>query len=168
MQDEPIYSKKIIEIADYIFANPEKNMTEVLSYFVKKCHKTERTVNRYIKQAKKYNKTRLENQENEKNILLTQQAKEAFKKGIGTREELLKFYWDEINLYRDMKEGKRRTSLAEIISAGREIAKIEGWNAPIKNEITGSEGEPLLPQNITLRIVEAKEQIKKHPDDELK
>lgn len=52
------YSKTVIEIADYIFANPDKKPRDIVSVFVGKCRKSERTVERNIKRAKEYNQKR--------------------------------------------------------------------------------------------------------------
>jgi transposase len=49
------YSKQIIEIADYLYRYPTKKMSEVLSYYVGKCRKNSRTIERYIRKAKEYN-----------------------------------------------------------------------------------------------------------------
>ena len=40
------YSKKVIEIADFIFANPTKEMSIIVSEIVSKCQKSERTFER--------------------------------------------------------------------------------------------------------------------------
>ena len=48
MNKQPAYSKKVIEIADYMFKHPDKKMSDVLSCFVVKCHKNRRTVERYV------------------------------------------------------------------------------------------------------------------------
>ena len=56
-------SKTIIDIANYLNENSDKKMSDILSFFVVKCRKNRRTVERYVKQAKEYNKNRPRKQE---------------------------------------------------------------------------------------------------------
>ena len=61
------YSKQVIEIAGFLLKNTDKKMSDVLSYFVVKYNKNRRTIERYCKQAKEYNKKRIQ-PEKEKGI----------------------------------------------------------------------------------------------------
>ena len=61
-----IYSKQVIEIADYLFENPTKKMSEVVSVFVVRCRKSDRQIERYISKAQEYNLQRLHRQEKAK------------------------------------------------------------------------------------------------------
>ena len=82
-----IYSKQVIEIADYLFENPTKKMSEVVSVFVVRCRKSDRQIERYISKAQEYNLQRLHRQEKAKEEVLIKSAKESIKKAIIEREE---------------------------------------------------------------------------------
>jgi len=142
-------TKQIIEIADYIFANPDKEVSAVVSYFVVKCRKTSRTIERYIKQAREYNQTRINLQEEAKNEVLVESAKESIKKAIKTKDELLEFLSQEIDDYLKMKEQVKNgtykakkignelfvPTFADAKSAGVEISKLQGFYATEKKEL---------------------------------
>ena len=161
------YDKHVIDIADFMFKNPHKKMSDILSYFVLKCHKNERTIRRYIKQAKEYNNNRIRKQESAKDAVLVSRAQEAVKKAIMTREELLEFYSNEIQDYKDTKSGKKKAISVEGIiimptfqdakSAGAEIAKIQGYYAPAKSDVTTNGKE--LQTLIQVEVIDRREQV---------
>lgn len=155
---QPTYSKQVIEIADFVFSNPDKKVSEVLSYFVGKCRKTVRTVERYIKQAKEYNLSRIAKQEKAKDETIIDEAKKEIEKGILTRQEAAKILSDiakgkprpvpkefqkneDGGLVKDIKGNLIPISYDmkipndnERINAITKLADMSGWNAPIKNE----------------------------------
>ncbi|MDR2929077.1 MAG: hypothetical protein LBV41_12895 [Cytophagaceae bacterium] len=124
---QPAYLAQIIEIADFMFKHPDKKMSDVVSYFVKKCQKNDRTVNRYIKKAKEYNKSRILRQEKVKNDILIKQAKESAKSVILSRNEALE-------ILSDIASGKKRKD-SDRTRAIQQLAKMEGWDAPEQHEI---------------------------------
>jgi len=86
---KPKYLKRVIEVADYFFGNPLANRVDVLSKFGETWRTSSRTFDRIIKDAKKYNEERLKKQEEVKNEILTESAKENIKKNILSRDVLL-------------------------------------------------------------------------------
>jgi len=121
MSDKPTYSKQVIEIADYVYANPHKSTGQILSYFVPICHKNERTVKRYLKQAREYNKTRIQKQEQAKDEVLVESAKESVKSAILTRSESLE-------ILSKIATGKsKKLSYADKIKAIQQLSKMENW-----------------------------------------
>lgn len=83
------YSAIEIDIADYIYGNPDKNREDILSHFTVICRKHRRTVERYYQKAQEYNQKRLQEQEKIKNEALSEQTKEAVKLAIISRNEAL-------------------------------------------------------------------------------
>ena len=139
----------ILEIADYIFVNPDKKPAEILSEFVGICRKSERTVERYIKNAREYNKNRIQEREKARNDTMIAEAKEDIKRNILTRNEA-----EEI-LTTIAKGGARKVptkiqlidnvetptdfilqypSDGERTRAIDKLAEMNGWDAPIKTE----------------------------------
>ena len=136
MNDNPTYSRRVIEIADYIFAHPEQNREQYIAHFCTLLHKKRRAVNTLISQAKEYNKSRIQKQEKAKDDALVQSAKEAIKKGIASRDETL------IAVSRVLYGTARKVSDeifvpsdSDILRAASLLASIQGWNAPVKNDI---------------------------------
>ena len=169
------YSTQVIEIADFIFKYPDRKMSDVLSYFVKKCHKTERTVNRYIKKAKEYNKTRIWKQEKIRDRALADETKKAVKSDIISRNESLEILSRkakgtarEIPTESQMIDGEKvytkwtieYPSDSDQIKAIQQLAKMEGWEAPVKTESTIVEKNENdfniddIPQNLILSIAD--------------
>ena len=136
MSDKIPQKKIIIEIADYIFANPDKKREDVLSYFVVFCRKNRRTVERYIKQAKEHNKSRLQKRETAKDEVLVAEAKESVKKAILSRDECLEIL-SNIAKGSARKVGDRiiMPSDGERTRAVTVLSDIQGWNAPVKSDI---------------------------------
>jgi hypothetical protein len=145
------YSKQVIEIADYMFANPDKKMSDILSYFVVFCRKNKRTIERYIKQAKEYNKTRIQKQEEAKENVLIKEAKESVKLSILTRNESLEILSNkakckarEVPIESEMINGEKvytkwrikYPSDTDQIKAIQQLSKMEGWEAPVKTDVT--------------------------------
>lgn len=139
----PTYSKTVIEIADYIFANPDKKMSDVTSRFVEKCRKNSRTIDRYISCAKEYNKTRLKKQTEAKDELLVVEAKESVKLAILTRNERLEIL-SAIAKGEARSDGERTviTYTGDRIRAIAEMNKMQGDYAPEKIESSINFSDP--------------------------
>lgn len=118
------YSKIEIEIADYIFANPNEKYQSVLRKYAKVCEKPEATVKRYYYKAKEYNKSRLENDEKVKDEQRHAEIKEAAKLSILSRSEALEILSNIANGYSNKSY--------ERISAIQQMAKMEGWESATK------------------------------------
>lgn len=149
--------KKIIEIADFLFTNTDKKMSEVLSYFVGKYRKTDRTIERYIKQAKEYNLTRQNKIEQVKEKKIIEQAEKEITLIFSTKQKLLEKVEAEISELDKLKIGQQISikdekgkviekiildfsTLIRLKSVLKgyieELAKMQGYYAPTKNENT--------------------------------
>ena len=161
MTDQPTYSRKVIEIADWLLKNTDKKISVAASVFCSKFQKTERTIWNYITQAQEYNKSRLRLEQKAKNEVLIAEAKQSLKKAIMSRNELLEFYSKEIQEYIDIKTGKAKVkrigdkiilpTFKDAKEAGAEIAKLLGYYMPDKQAITDSQGMD-LPQTIKVTL----------------
>jgi hypothetical protein len=149
---EKKYKRNIIDISDYMFANPMVNRRDILAKFGKKWQTSTRTLDRLYKEAKEHNKTRLKKQQKAKDEVLVERAKEAIKHDILTREQA-----EEI--LTNIAKGKaRKIPLKSVIEDGVEkfvgfelqypndgereraiaqLSKMEGWDAPVKTETDG-------------------------------
>ncbi|MCL1933265.1 MAG: hypothetical protein FWF53_05605 [Candidatus Azobacteroides sp.] len=131
------YSKQVIEIADYIYANSNINRKEVLAKFGKKWQTSIRTLDRWLKEAKEYNSNRLLKLEAIRDEILTEQTKEAVKSAVLSRNRSLE-------ILSNIAEGNARKIGVEVViptdsertKAIQQIAKMEGWEAPEKKDIT--------------------------------
>jgi hypothetical protein len=153
---KPTYKKEIIEVADIIFMNPDKKMSEIMRDFAEKCGKSQKTVERWISKAREYNSGRLEKQEQIKDEVLTEQTREAFEKGLKTREYYLQELQNDFeelktikagSVYRDIDEtgkviGYRQAGFNDLISAKRsrallfeKISNVQGWDSPSKIDL---------------------------------
>lgn len=134
---KPTYSKKIIEIADYIFANPDKKAKDVISVYCGKFRKTERTIETYIAKAKLYNESRTERQENIKKEIEDEETKKVAKNAILTRLERLE-------ILSNIAKGQARKISDEVvipsdgdrIRAIAEISKMQGDYAPKEAKVS--------------------------------
>ncbi|MDR1112785.1 MAG: hypothetical protein LBL18_03370 [Bacteroidales bacterium] len=139
------YRKEIIEIADIIFANPDKKMSEIMRDFSKKCGKSPKTIERWISASKEYNKNRLKEQEKIKDEAFAEQTKNAVKKGVLSRIEALEILTKiakgnprEIPVKSILKNGEKKyvgwqlqyPSDSERTKAIQQLSKINGWEAP--------------------------------------
>jgi hypothetical protein len=126
-------NKIISEIADYIYANPDKKMPLVVSHFVTKCHKNKRTIERYIAQAKSYNAERMRRQEHVRSKTLDKAAADDMRRAVFTcmqAEEILS------SIARGVvkRVGDRiiMSTASEQVRAIDQLAQMQGWNAPLK------------------------------------
>jgi hypothetical protein len=136
MKNKPTYSKQVIEIADYIFKNPQYKTAEIIAVFCGKLRKSKRSIELYISQAKEYNQSRLKKQEQAKDEALTDEAKASVKSAILTRNEALK-------ILSDIATGRARKIEKDILAptdgdrtrAIQQLSKMEGWDAPAQLDI---------------------------------
>ena len=153
--DNPTYSKTVIMIADYMFANCDKKMTEILSHFVAVCHKDKRTVQRYVRKAKKYNEKRQNLQEKAKSEVLVKSAKETAIEAENRRKA-------NIKILEEIRDGKFKIednnkkivvpTINDIMNAIREINRIDGNYAPVLTAQTASGGNDIIDTvNINIR-----------------
>jgi hypothetical protein len=131
MADNPTYSKRTIEIADYIFANPMAKRMDVLAKFGKKWQIPNRTFDRMLKKAKEYNLTRLQKQERAKEYVLVSHAKTTAENDLIRRKKY-------IGILDNIAE-KSKTD-GDRIRAIQQLSKMEGWDAPVKTAQTDSQG----------------------------
>jgi hypothetical protein len=136
----------VTSIADYVYANPDKKVEEVLSHFVAKHKKDRRTIQRHLQLARNLVSERIKYDEEARQKVMDAEAIEAAKMGIMSRNEALQ------NLSKIAKGTARKvndkvvsTTYADQIKATEMLARLQGWNAPEVTEITGKGGEPLLP-----------------------
>lgn len=160
------YSKQVIEIADYIFANPSKKRKDVLGQFRTVWDNvSESTIKRWYYEAQEYNKPRLQRQEKEKDEVLVREAKESVKSAILSREQVLLELTNDFNRLNEIKSGSVYKSIEnktgqvigyaqagfmEEINAKKarqaivqQLAKMEGWEAPAKTAQTDSKGNDI-------------------------
>jgi len=143
-KENDIYSKHIIDIADIIFANPTKEVSVIVSELVSKCHKSERTIWRWIKKAQKYNKNRLKKQEKARNSVLSEKEKEAVKSAILSRNEALEILGNIAKgNARKVNNNIMIPTDADRTRAIQQLAKMEGWEAPAKVSQTDSKGNDI-------------------------
>ena len=133
MKDSHKCKNWVIEIADFLLENPNAERAEILRIFGKKCRKSERTVDRHLQQARKYNKERLQAQEAAKTALLVEKAKQDFEKTIATREEIMQQVTKIVRGETRSIDGETLVpTFADILRAAGFFADINGWYAPKK------------------------------------
>jgi hypothetical protein len=150
---ELTYLSVEIEIADYIYANPQYKSAEVVALFCEKLRKRKRTVQSYLAKAKIYNRIRQDNEEKVRNGELERLAKEKVKKAILTREEaeeILTRIAKGVTVFipkgYEMQDGKPVTtefkyetpSNSDRIMAVTKLATMNGWDAATKSELIGT------------------------------
>ena len=135
------YSAIITEIADDIFANPQKKAADVVANYCGKLRKSKRTVEGLLKKAKEYNEERIEKQEKVRDEVLAEETKESVKRDILTRNEALEIL---TNIARGsakkvkIEENKSEViihSATEQVRAIDRIAQMEGWDERKKSEM---------------------------------
>ena len=115
------YPKKVIEIADYIFANPVAKRKDILAMFGDMWRTPDRTMDRIWKRAKEYNDERIQRNENVKEETEVAEIKEAVKRDIGDKFDKLELLWNKA------KGGARKVATR--------IELIDGVETPVEWEI---------------------------------
>lgn len=142
--------KRVLDIADYLFGNPDKDRADVLSEYGKKWQLSERTLDRILREAKEYNLNRLNQQEKIKADMLAAETKEAVKSGYLTRTRAAE-------ILTMIAEGKARQLVIENsnakkieiviptdkdrIAAIHTLSRMEGWEAVKKLGLSVDEGK---------------------------
>ena len=123
---------RVIAVADFLFADPGRRTGDVQTEFGAKWQVSPRTISRLVVEARQYNQTRIEKQEQKKDEVINREA-EKYAGKIITRMESLAIL---SSIARDEKE----SSDADRIRAVTQVAAMEGWSAPVKQEIQVSGG----------------------------
>lgn len=135
-----------------------------MAKFGKKWQIPTRTFDRILKDAKEYSISRLQRTEQSKDEALTAEAKEAVKLAILSRSEALK-------ILSDIASGKARKIEKNILAptdgertkAIQQLSKMEGWDAPLKSELTGKDGKDLFAgltdDELNVRIAELEQKL---------
>jgi len=140
-----VKSQNIIEIADYLFQNPEMKTSEVVSVFIGKFRKTGRTIESYIKQAKEYNQIRLAKQEQVKDAILLNDAALAIEAGIFSRNQCLLTLSKIANGDTRTVEGATMIPTdSDRIKAIAQLSKMQGYDAAIKIAETDTSGNDVV------------------------
>lgn len=134
-RNEKTYSQQVIEIADYVFANPNVQRRDVVSKFCNLFQKTDRTIDTYYKEAKEYNAERQNLIEKAKGEVLVSEAKKEVENGLNQR----KIYLDILKEIAESKDCNFEDSLKiqnnnVRIRAIQQLAKMEGWEFRVENE----------------------------------
>jgi len=132
--EKQLYSKRVIEVADFIFANPGSRMKEVVALFCTNFHLSDRTIKTYISKAREYNKTLLKKQEEVKDEALVESARESIKRGILTREEA-ELILTEIAI----GAGSVPPTNSERVKSIDKLSEMKGWDAPKNMNISTSQ-----------------------------
>ena len=136
-------NEKVNIIADFIYTNPQKdNINEVLAEFGGIWRKKKRTFERLLPKARELNIKRLQGDEKVKDDTRHSEIKKVVKKAIKSRDELLEIYSNEMQRYVDVMSGKKSAkrignavivpTFSDVIKAGVEISKMQGYYDPIK------------------------------------
>ena len=126
--NQPTYTKKVIEIADFMYKHPEKKISEVISEFCVKFRKSSRMIENYMKSAREYNKERLQREESKREKVQDDAKIKSLKSAILTRNESLE------TLSNIAKGNARKVSEEVIIPtdgdrirAIQQLSKMQGW-----------------------------------------
>jgi hypothetical protein len=164
--DKITYKPAILEVANYLFENPDKKMSEVIAYFVVRLNKNPRSIQRYISTAREYNKERIKIDEKifKKTVV---EARERAKESFFSREKILNELEgnyatltkvvDEMQKVKEFDEDYL-TAQQKIITATegknkilKQVAEMEGYDAPLKIAETDSTGSDKI-EEIKIKI----------------
>ena len=128
-----------------MFQFPEKKTAEIVTEFCGRLRRSYRSVEGYLKQAKEYNRSRIQKQEEAKDAILLNDAEEAIKLGILSRNECLK-------TLSNIARGDTRTvgdntvvpTDGDRIRAITQLSKMQGWEAPQKVAETDVQGNDIV------------------------
>lgn len=133
---------------------PLLSFGEMFSKYSAKFSKTEKTFSKDWKQAQK------EFKEWQKTIN-EEVAKQVISAEVEERKKDLFAKMDALKILADIARGKGMRidgekfipSYRERISAIAQLSKMEGWDAPVKQEVTGKDGKDLQPFQVTGIII---------------
>jgi hypothetical protein len=118
----------IIDIADYIYANPTMKSGEIIAVFCGKLRKSQRTVEGYLKSAKELNRKRLQKQESAKEVAMEQIAEIAVSKAWHNREAGLEILYNIASgKVRKVADEYKVPSDADRVNAVKEWYKVQDW-----------------------------------------
>ena len=134
--------------------SPLLSFGEMFSKYSVKFSKTEKTFSKDWKQAQK----QLQEWQNSINAEV---AKQVISAEVEERKKDLFAKMDSLIILADIARGKGMRidgekfipSYRERISAIAQLSKMEGWDAPVKQEVTGKDGKDLQPFQVTGIII---------------
>ena len=134
--------------------SPLLSFGEMFSKYSVKFSKTEKTFSKDWKQAQK----QLQEWQNSINAEV---AKQVISAEVEERKKDLFAKMDALKILADIARGKGMRidgekfipSYRERISAIAQLSKMEGWDAPVKQEVTGKDGKDLQPFQVTGIII---------------
>ena len=153
-KQKDIFSKREIDMADYIFANPDFGRREVIEHFqgIWTVNISEGTLKNVYYRAKEYIKPRIAEIENAKNEKFIRNAKTAAKSMVLSRDESIEIL-SKIAQGSARKVGERMLipSDSERTRAITVLAELNGWNAPVKSDVN------VHHQSITIELTQGNE-----------
>lgn len=151
MSNKPIYSKQVIEIADWLYSNTTKKRNDVVVRFGSMWSIPKDTLIKWYNKARIYNKERLNRHEDIKEKIEDAEKKEAVKSNILSRNESLEILSSIAKGY-ERKIGDKTLipTDTERTRAISELSDLEGWKAPIKTAQTDSQGNDIQRPTIKL------------------
>lgn len=134
--------KRALDIADYLFANPDARRDAVLTLFSEKWQVSTRTIDRLLAVARPYNEERIRIAREKRDEALYQNELEAENEAIMSRKRA-------IEILADIAEGKDREITieetdgtfttkyirippADQIKALSQLSAMQGWDAPVQ------------------------------------
>jgi hypothetical protein len=148
-----------LEVADYLFANPGKaKRRHVLEKFGGAWGVSRGTLDRVFSEAKQACAARVAARQEAKDAATVASARSEALAEVASREEVLSIFTRVLRgmvVKRPVKvDGEGNVLEYEVdyptrrdmLSAGNFIAQLEGWNAPNRQEITGKDGAPIIPE----------------------
>ena len=141
-------------ILEELKKSPLLSYGEACQLYVSKWHKSERTFARDWEGAQK----QLQEWQNSINAEV---AKQVISAEVEERKKDLFAKMDALKILADIARGKGMRidgekfipSYRERISAIAQLSKMEGWDAPVKQEVTGKDGKDLQPFQVTGIII---------------
>jgi hypothetical protein len=175
-EEEHDIDMRVMEIADYIFANPTIPLSQVVSHFVTKCHKHKRTIWRYIAKATEYNKVRIAEREAIRRNEFVEHEKEQARKDIMSRDESLarlstiaRGDAEKIVARQRIENGSIVSKDEELIypthmacvGAIKQLSAMQGWEAVKKIDIDVGQKPP---QKVIIEFIDFSKKIKNNDD----
>lgn len=152
MNNTPQYRQQWI--LEELKKSPLLSFVEMFSKYSVNFSKTEKTFSKDWKQAQKELKAwqKTINKEVARQLISTE---------VEERKKDLFAKMDALNILADIARGKGMRidgekfipSYRERISAIAQLSKMEGWDAPVKQEVTGKDGKDLQPFQVTGIII---------------
>ena len=152
MNNTPQYRQQWI--LEELKKSPLLSYGDTCQLYVSKWHKSERTFARDWEGAQK----QLQEWQNSINAEV---AKQVVSAEVEERKKDLFAKMDALKILADIARGKGMRidgekfipSYRERISAIAQLSKMEGWDAPVKQEVTGKDGKDLQPFQVTGIII---------------